>query len=387
MAVDSPFAIEIRDRYGKAADTIPAQSWTFTERLHDTGTWSVTVPTRAIRREAIATLNTGLLAGVALWDQRAKTRGTLLFSGVHDGVTLNVSANGDNLTIGGETDMSLLARRIIHPDPAKEIDQQTEVAYYKPGSGPAGVRIMDLVNASIGDEALPGRDMISSGVPLAIGTNVSINERLSGLLEAVAKYAAAGGVCLQLRWDGSRVVPVVYLPTTRDALLLSPYARGVVSWTASTKLPGANFAIVAGGGEGTERVLQVEQYTKSVQKWGRYEAVIDQRQSVDPAELEDAGRAYIAERIATGSVQVELSNLRYRDEFELGDYIPFVGADGEVATEQARAITYSLSEKETTPRLKLTVGASDRDVKGHAITRLFYQTVSAQKAAAGRSIL
>jgi hypothetical protein len=99
--------------------------------------------------------------------------------------------------------------------------------------------------------------------------------------------------------------------------------------------PEFNFAMVAGGGEGTARVIVERLDQASINETGRIETFVDQRNTTVVSELEQSGDETLSERSA-GDLNIHIipgvqavENMRAYDDYYLGDLVTAV-IDGEV---------------------------------------------------------
>lgn len=79
----------------------------------------------------------------------------------------------------------------------------------------------------------------------------------------------------------------------------------LAGWSSAVEAPAANHVYVAGGGEGTARVIREASDSASELDWGRIETFQDRRDTTDTAELDQAGAETLAESVTPAAVELQ----------------------------------------------------------------------------------
>lgn len=260
--------------------------------LRDTevGTWAMTVEGDD---ETAQQFDDGW--GIVVYDE-----GRFLFSGPAEAITRELTMHGTDLVISGVTDDHVLADRLVLPDPTASAELQTAAAYYS-YKGLAEDLVGKLINEQAGPSArvewrTPGLQSYTSA---GRGGNSSVHARLTRLLDEVRTLALTAGLVVDVGQRGvgpDLTVAVRGRVDRRRAVRFRP-EQGLARASAGVKAPTANVVLVAGGGQGTERVIK--QYTSAEIGWGgRKIAVLrDRRDTTDLDEIDKTG----AEELAAGA--------------------------------------------------------------------------------------
>lgn len=261
------FQIRVRDQHRVKRGTIGApMSFDAILRHRPPSTWSLTISAD----DPIASkLVPG--AGVRLFGEPGQVMSGSIGSpnsgiseargGEHGG---DPDAGGPNegpggvLTVSGEDDTGVLARRLVYPDPTVALNSSTattSLGHYNV-SGAAETVLRDLVNVNAGPGALTDRQV--SGLVLAAdqmrGASVEDDFRFTDLMEALDGLAVSGGVGYRVAQSGTDLEFQVYLP--RDLSGTARYSLGLGnlnSYTFEIKPPEVTDVIVGVGGEDTAR--------------------------------------------------------------------------------------------------------------------------------------
>ncbi|WP_181421083.1 siphovirus ReqiPepy6 Gp37-like family protein [Curtobacterium sp. MCSS17_011] len=324
----------------------------------DPGTWSVTA-----RNEGL----TGLLTpgnGVLL------TRGDKL---VMSGPITSIQRGGTVSTISGVSDLDVLDDRILFPDPTKDITNQPTA--YDTRSGPAESVLLSYVRFNAGDAALSYRQVPRLRLPATQGRgrSVSIKGRLDLLGAVAADVAESGKLHMDIlqREDDAPYLDFTVRPITdRTANVrfgaVRDFTGGIIGedWSYTLTRPTVTAAIVAGGGQGANRLF-VERVSAAAESiWGsRIEALIDQRQTTVVSELTDAGDDALSDGSNPVSVSFTITDspdVQYRRDWFVGDKVG-VFIDGLDLTNLVREVTTTVQAQEGSPTETVSAVVGSRD--------------------------
>lgn len=322
------------------------------------GTWSVTA-----QNEGLA----GLLspgAGVIL------TQGDRL---VMSGPVTSIQRGARVSTISGVSDADILDGRIIFPDPTKAITAQP--TDYDNRSGPAETVLLGYVNANIGPGALASRRVNTLRLPASQGRGktVSIKGRLGALGDTVADVSESGSLHVDIvhgedtsPYLGLSVRPVRDLTANIRFGSSKDFTAGLVGddWSYTLSRPTVTDAIVAGGGQGSNRIFAEKVDPTAEALWGmKREALIDQRQTTDATELAQAGTDALSDGsnpVAVSFTVTETADIQYRQDWRVGDKIG-VSIDGMDLSNVVREVTTTVQSQSGSPTetVKAMVGSRD----------------------------
>ena len=236
------------------------------------------------------------------------------------------------LTVTGVDDLGLLADRLVLPDPSSAMDDQDAEAYFTV-TGKAEAVIRTVVEKNAGTEALIDRRMCDgdpNGVlatPASmVGTTLTLNSRFGNLLSVIDEVGLRDNLGVRLvQPAGVAALHLsVYLPAdVSDQVRLSQYAGTLTSATAVYGAPAATNVLVAGGGEGVDRLF-VER-SVALTAWSRrIEVFRDARDTIDVGELEERGDETLLQAAGSAAVSlvpVDTPNQRFGYDYGLGDTI------------------------------------------------------------------
>jgi Siphovirus ReqiPepy6 Gp37-like protein len=238
------------------------------------------------------------------------------------------------LTVNGADDTALLADRLTLPTPLAADDQQTVDSHWT-GAGPAEHLIRDLVDAQAGDAGRPDRRICNAdpdnrrAAGLTVGTWSSVSARFDNLLTQCDEIAAIDNLTLELVQPSGSVQDRwlrVGLPVDRsDSVRLTQPAGTLTQATATIAAPTATHVLVAGGGEGIDRLLTQRADPDLAATWARrIETFRDQRGTNDLTQLAQAGDEVLAQAAATAGIActpADTPSQRYGYEYGLGDTV------------------------------------------------------------------
>lgn len=269
--------------------------------------------------------------------------GVQVTSGVVRSVSRSAEYNDDGrleekVTVGCASWWSLLAGRVVLPSRqhvlSRTVSKMTPA--HDKRSGPAEDLILYYIRACMGDLALADRRVPRLGVPVSLGRGAatSVSARLDVLGELVASLAEGAGLRITMQHSEPGPVLQLRIDAVRDVSenirfgSVGSTAVGLMAeWSYSLEEPTVTRAIVAGGGEATERVFLQVASPEAEQMWGRAtEVLVDQRQSDTSVELVRAGE----EEIAKGASPVKVSftpilgpDIEFRRDVRVGDVVGY----------------------------------------------------------------
>ena len=356
--------VEVRDRtLSRVAQIKPEHLDLTTTLVHNgPGKWRLRLPAEHASAGHLMEPGSGLIVNGP---------DGVLFSGPTSTPTVSATMTDPlgMVTIEGVTDDALLWRRLAYPTPTTA-DVTAQTSAYDVRSGVAETVMRAYVDANIGASAPAARKV--AALTLAAdglhGPTVKASARfdtLGDLLTEIATFADLGFRLVQV---GSSLVFEVFPVTDRTKTVRFDVNNGTLSsqdFAQST--PGLTRAIVAGQGEGALRTL-VERTsadaTAAEALWGvfgRVERFIDQRQTNDLAELQQAGDKALTEEgftaVAVKAVASDDLTMRFAVDWDRGDKVTVV-VDGQETSTTVTAVTLIAD------RSGVKVGASIGDVSG-----------------------
>lgn len=325
-----------------AVDTF--EEATIIARFNEVSTWELILP-----RDTDA-------ADVLLSSPRPRllirsSDGSVFRSGPMIRAQRNSSLEGEMLTLNGVDDLVWLRRRLAHPQPGSAAPPYSSSAA-DARTGSASQVLAGYVDRNAGPSATPLRQVPGLTVPppAAFGAAVSMSARYENLLEFLQPAARAAGVGFRVR----DLAFEVYLPSGQA--VFSTDLGTVAGWEAVLEAPDATYVYVAGGGEGTARLVREYSDGAGLQAWGRLETFRDRRDSTATAELDQTGAEALAEAAHPPGVTIEsidtASQLFLRD-WNVGDRAT-VRVGGATISDVITEATIQLQPNEpprVTPRL------------------------------------
>jgi DNA-binding beta-propeller fold protein YncE len=277
------------------------------------------------------------------------------------------SEEGELLTLNGVDDLVWLRRRLVHPQPGTAAPPYSTSAY-DTRTGSASQVLAGYVDRNAGPSAVQARQVpgLQVPTPAPFGPAVTLSGRYQNLLEFLQPAAQAAGLGIRVR----DLVFEVFQPA--GAAVFSVDLGTLAAWTSVAEAPDANYVYVAGGGEGTARLIREYQDVTSVQGWGRTEAFQDRRDTTATADLDQAGAEALAEGVRSPSVDMEAldtAGQQFLRDWNVGDTATVFIA--------GRAITDVIAEAEVTiePNTPVVVRPV---IGGQALTLSQWRAISSQ---------
>lgn len=273
-----------------------------------------------------------------------------------------VTAPEGIVKVAGRTDGVHLTERLALPDPSSPVASQTVARDVR--TGPVETIMHGFVNANLGpgataDRRVPGLIM---GTDLGRGPTVTRKARFHDLDYLLAKLAIRSSLGHRIVQRGNDLVFECYAVTDRTSeirLAVEPGTLG--AFRLAHTAPGVTHVIVGGQGVGVNRTI-IERSNATSEAagtaWGRRkERWIDQRQSDEVADYEEAADELLLEEGFTGEamqiVPTTDSGLEFGEDFYLGDKISVIAGDSEL---QVAITGYRLILDDAGVRLGLLVG-------------------------------
>ncbi|MFF4054608.1 siphovirus ReqiPepy6 Gp37-like family protein [Streptomyces sp. NPDC001708] len=240
----------------------------------------------------------------------------------------------------GVSDTVCLADALAFPQPSNP-NGATQTAAHDVRTGRAETVMHAYVNANIGPSAPAARRKagLIMGTDGARGPIINQSARFPVLGNLLTEIALLGQLGFRVVQRGANLVFETYQITDRTAFVRLDVRNGTLSGQkVAISPPGVTRAIVAGQGELTERqFLQIDspESIAAEADWGRrIEQFVDQRNTDDWTELQQAGTEAIADAGFTAiNVQVvpmEDSAARFGKEWGLGDALVVIVDDQEL---------------------------------------------------------
>ncbi len=244
--------------------------------------------------------------------------------------------------MSGVDDNTVLANRVVHPQPTKAAPPYDSVEY-DVRSGIASSVLMQYVNVNAGPGALaPRREPgLVLGIDPLVGAQVTGRGRWQQLLTLEQDLAVAGGVGWRVQQTGGdRLEFQVWAPQDRsDEILLSQELGNVAELSYERAAPELTYVYVGGSGEGTARVIREGQ--ANPQGWDRAERFVDRRDTAAADELNQEIRATLvegAEQTTLSVTPVDAGKHQYLRDYGLGDTVTVVPSPGERVTSVIREV-------------------------------------------------
>ncbi|MBW8171788.1 siphovirus ReqiPepy6 Gp37-like family protein [Ornithinimicrobium sp. Arc0846-15] len=302
----APWWFEVCDKDGVPQEEITdPQSLTFTKRHGPTPTGSITLPPN----HPLAPLLTQPGA-------RYRLRSTMDSEVISTGLIRGSQGQGSPGVFGGIVgtgtwnlvdDRVVLGDWLIHPPAGSAQDTRT---------GPAETVALQFISAAASRLAKPLIVLADQGR----GGTVTLSGRYQPLSDVLNPAIANAGIGIRIEWDHNQATYKAWCvePKTHP-LTLTPESGAVPSWTWSMSTPTATRVLVAGPGEGADRVTRevidaaLEAATGSIR-----EAQVDAR-DVKPAEdgrtitqvyadLDKRGAQALADAMLAPGLTLDLDN-------------------------------------------------------------------------------
>lgn len=304
-------------------------------KFNDVGTWRVTVPAdyAALFEEQ--------------WGVEWVRDGEVVLSGIYTSKERIRDATRDNLDLAGVDDNIWLAWRLMSPQPATSAPPyNVQIADVR--TGVASTIILQYVDVNAGPSAIAPRQVpgLTMAADPAVGSTVTGRARWFQLLAGLRYLASISTPRLGFRIRSLQFE--VYQPDDLSAAVKFSLGLGnLPEYKYNVEAPGATYAIVGGGGEGTARTI-VERYDgASLTAWGRIEKFVDRRDTTDSTELQQAGDKLLvdqASRSGVSATPIDAQGRAYLTDYDVGDIVTVV-VDGTELADIVQQVKITLDDK------------------------------------------
>lgn len=356
----------------------PLSKWeklVLVERHLTPHTWTVTGPV-----EALAVFQPG--SGCILDRNGEQVASGRMIDLASAGTVVGESTK-ESVTVTFASDLVNLGHRIIFPTPSQNLTTAISkfTSSYDLRSGAIETLIIGFIRSHMGNLAQLDRQLPRLRFPtdLARGGSTQVSGRLDNLGVLVQTLAEAGGLKVDLvhtedvggAWLDLKIDVVNDLSDNVRFGTPESSAGGLVSeWAYRVGLPTTTRAIVAGGGELSDReFLQIDSTPPEVLWNVAVETLVDQRQvapeSVDKAvELTRAGEEAIEQGqgpLSVSFVPILGSDQQYRRDIKIGDIVGYDLPRLDPAKDKIREATTTVTLEAGQPMetVQLVVGTPD----------------------------
>lgn len=295
--------------------------------------------------------------------------GAVFVAGPYEGDDYDWEVGEDpgQVVVNFADDLALIAGRITYPDPTLAATSTSQPAYWTASATAAGTVMRNLANVNAGPGALAARQVtaLTMGAGTGIGDTVSFSTRFQPLLDELRTLAVVGGgLGFGTTQDGTDIVFDVYEPVDRStgvgAVRYSRSLGNLRKVSRKRRRPSVTAAIIGGQGEGDARTIRERTNTTGITDWWRVETFVDQRQTNDTTELDQAGDEALsdgAETVALAVVTVDTDTQRYGEHYNLGDKVAVEPVPGFQLADLVRAVR--LVADENGEQITSTVGTDE----------------------------
>lgn len=360
--------VQVRDRNLNRVGAITAKylDLVATVRYNGIGDWTLILPKLHPMVVELSRRGSGIVVTV---------RGSTVFSGPTTAPSVETDKDHPDgtYTFTGITDDVILDGALAFPDPSIGTvdDQTTRTNDSRTGHGE------DLIREYVAANIIPGvapaervagfREFLAlDGASLGRGSVMTQSPRYTKLSDLCAAIATYCGLRFHVVQEGLSLVLKVTETADKSGLVSFNIRNGTLtSESASVSAPSVTRAIVAGGGQGTARVVLERTTGDSVAaetQWGLvFEEFIDQRQTTDLTELESAGDKELIDKGTTNTaikaVPSDDNTMVYNQDWAEGDTVGVI-VQGQKTLATVSAVAFVLNSDNT------LVGAAIGDVSG-----------------------
>ena len=317
----SDYAIYIRNKDGSFRDRlIDVASVNIIETLNNIGSW--TIKSKTPERCPFMVGD-----GIVIYKN-----GDYYYSGPVGRISETYDGIDDiyEWTVQGVSDLDYLNRRVCYPDPGS--GDTSETAYYT-DSGLLSEVIERLIQKNMGILAMTPRkeSLFDSVIAENEGLPISVKLRFQTLLKAVQQQLDIQKFSINTFWNADTDKLSFILRRSNDLsqlLLFSTELNSIDSYSFLASSPVGNYVISGGQGEQTERAFAYAENQESIGQWGRIEYFHDVR-SVEADDLQNDADVTLQKSAEqnvgfSASMDADGSYLRYRTDWNLGDYVGIV---------------------------------------------------------------
>lgn len=280
---------------------------------------------------------------VIAWDDNLTFSGRFEENGPRSWAASGEDAGVGTRTLAGSDDLKNIANTLLLPKPAgTTFSDACKGQEYDVRSGPAETVIKGFVQANCGtgrpswrNDGITGLDLLTVAADQGRGLAQKFSARMSdsmSTLRLLAKYYALGppalGFTMNVVEDPDTGQLVFETTPQRDLTATAVFSERMgnltdASWTESAAT--STHAIVGGSGAGTARTFILVKDTVAATDWRQIvESFVDQRDTTDSTELQNAGQQQLDSGRVTGLLSatcVDTPRLRFGQHFTLGDLV------------------------------------------------------------------
>lgn len=334
------YNLYVRDQYfNRVAEIENYQSLTLKPQFNLVGTWTLTLPTNSSAAFELIKPKTGIIV---------VRDGVTIFSGPVMQKERKWSTAEDMLTINGYDDNVVLQHYIALPTqigPPYAVD-------YDVRTGPAESVMKQYIDVNIGSGAQSNRKQnITTETDQGRGSTVKGNARFNTLLDLCGTLAlAGGGLGFRVVQNGNAMQFQVYQPTDKTtSVIFSPLLGNLIDFDYTETAPQANYVIAGGTGQGADRTTVESGDSTSIATYGRIEEFLDQRDTTDPTQLQQAIIAELSQKANQTNLSMtamDTDGMAFVRDYNLGDKVTVILTQPETITE-IDEFTYFISLYQT----------------------------------------
>jgi hypothetical protein len=311
MASGLALRLEACDWQTRLGEIDTYSSCTIVARFNEVGTYELELPADSAGADY---LTSALQPRILVINENT---GAVQRSGPVTRMERSSGADGELLRVYGVEDLVWLRRRIVHPQPGSAAPPYS-TSEDDVRTGPASTVLAGYVDRNAGPTATAARRVpgLTVATPAAFGGTVALSGRYQNLLEFVRTAAMAARIGVRVR----DLAFEVYQPA--GSAIFSAELGTLAGWRSTVEAPESNYVYVAGGGEGTARLIAEYADAGTQLSWGRSEAFRDRRDTVDLAELAQAGAEALAEAARPPGVELDALDTgaqQYGRDWNVGD--------------------------------------------------------------------
>lgn len=314
------YQIIVRDQYlNRIGEITDFQKLEFIPCFNDVGPFMLELPTDSEMAREIIKPKTGIIV---------KRNNQTLFSGPVTRRNRKWINKEDRIIVSGYDDMIHLLRSPAYPVPNGPPYTSQE---YDVRTGKSETIMKQYVDANIGLNARTERRVpkLVTEVDKGLGEIVTGRARFQSLLDLFIPLAISGGnIGFRVVQVGKNLEFQVYEPSDKTkSVFFSPLLGNLLGFDYTLEDPEANYLVAGGGGEGTARTFLERGDSASIAKSGRIESFIDQRNTSDTVELEQAIQEELAQKAEKTSLSItpiDTDSIAFGRDYNLGDKVSIV---------------------------------------------------------------
>lgn len=334
------YTLYVRDQYfNRVAEIENYQSLTLKSTFNLVGAWTLVLPTNCTAAYELIKPKAGIIV---------VRDGITIFSGPVNQKQRKWSKDDDVLTVTGYDDNIFLQYFIAFPTqigPPYNAD-------YDVRTGPAETVMKQYVDANVGSGAQSNRKLnITIETDQARGTTVTGNARFNPLLDLCGTLALAGGdMGFKVVQNGSTLQFQTYQPTDNTkSVIFSPLLGNMIDFDYTENHPQANYVIAGGTGQGASRTTVESGDSTSIATYGRIEEFLDQRNTTDNTQLQQAVDAELSQKANQTNLSmtaVDTDGMSFISDYNLGDKVTAILTQPEI-TQITEELDYFISLYQT----------------------------------------